>query len=105
MTKRLKMNLRAGDVTELGGTESLPHPGNFPLGSVESRAAARAIIAAGRFRSGDRGTFRCGCTFLVVQKQDAEGHEMKGLVQMIFPKDFSPENTTKEHVHDYEVVG
>jgi hypothetical protein len=105
MTKRFKMNLQTGDVTELGGTDSLPHPGNFPLGSIESRAAARAIIASGRFRSGDRGTFRCGCTFIVVGKQDAEGREMKGMVQIILPKDFSPENTTKQHMHDFEVLG
>ena len=104
MTKRFKMNLRTGDVAELGGTDSLPHPGNFPLGSIESRAAARAIVAAGRFRPGDRGTFRCGCTFVMVQKQNAEGHELKGFVQIIFPKDFGPESTAQEHVHDFEVV-
>lgn len=103
MAKRLRMNLRTGDVAELGGTESLPHPGSFPLGSIESRAAARAIVAAGRFRSGDRGTFRCGCIFVVVSKQDAEGNELKGMVQIIFPKEFA-ESALKEHVHDFEVV-
>ena len=105
MTKHLKMNLRTGDVTELGGTESLPHPGNFPLGSIESRAAARALIAAGRFRSGDHGTFRCGCTFSMIGKQDSEGRDLKGLMQIILPRDFSPENILKEHMHDFEVVG
>ncbi len=28
----------------------------------------------------------------------------KGLVQIIFPKDFGPESTVQEHVHDFEVV-
>jgi hypothetical protein len=104
MSKRFKMNLNTGDVAELGGTDSLPHPGSFPLGSIESRAAARAIIAAGRFRNGDRGTFRCGCSYTVLGKLDSEGRESKGAVQIVFPKDWSVERLTGEHVHNFEVV-
>ena len=104
MRKGFKMNLRTGDVAELGGTDSLPHPGNFPLGSIESRAAARAIIAAGRFRNGDRGSFRCGCSYTVLGKLDSEGRELKGMMQIIFPKDWSPESLLSEHVHNFEVV-
>lgn len=102
MAKRLKMSLRDGEVVELGDTDSLPHPANFPLGSIESRAAARAVVATGRLRPGDRGTFKCGCSYFVVSKTNAKGEETSGTVQMILPKDFS--NLMKEHVHDYEVV-
>ena len=55
MAKHLKMNLKTGEVVELSGTDSLPHPGNFPLGSPESRAAARAMARPGRVRVGDEG--------------------------------------------------
>lgn len=102
MAKRLKMNLKTGELVELGGTDSLPHPGNFPLGSVESRAAARAIVAAGRLRPGDKGSFKCGCTWLVARKIDSEGRELSSVVQIIFPKDFS--RVLEEHAHD-EVAG
>jgi hypothetical protein len=60
MAKRFKMNLRTGDLSELGSTDSLPHPGNFPLGSIESRTAARAMIRPDRLRAGDSGTEKDG---------------------------------------------
>jgi hypothetical protein len=35
-----------GDQRQLGATDSGPRPGRFPLGSVQSRAAARAMLEA-----------------------------------------------------------
>lgn len=84
MAKRFKMNLTTGDLLALGGTDSLPHPANFPLGSVESRAAARAMIQPDRMRAGDRGTEADGSWWFVVNNE-----ETGGLTQIVFPKDFS----------------
>ena len=106
MTKRRKMNLQDDDPAELAGTDLSAHPANFPLGSLQSRAAARALLAVGRFRGGDSGTFKCGCTFLVVAKTDERGHETGRNVQIIFPKSFAviPVGDDPEHVHDFEVT-
>ena len=82
--KRFKMNLTTGDLSALSGTDSLPHPGDFPLGSPESRAAARAMIQPDRMRAGDRGTEPDGSWWFVVNNE-----ETGGVTQIIFPKDFS----------------
>lgn len=100
MAKHFKMNLATGDFSPLGGTDSLPHPGNFPLGSVESRAAARVMIATGRLRAGDRGTFKCGCTFFVASKRGGQGTETGALVQIVL--DWG--TLIEGHVHDYSIV-
>lgn len=84
MAKRFKMNLTTGDLSPLGGTNPPPHPGNFPLGSIESRAAARAMIGPERMRAGDRGTEADGSWWFVVTNE-----ETGGLTQVVFPKDFS----------------
>jgi hypothetical protein len=80
VAKRFKMNLTTGDLSALGGTDSLPHPANFPLGSVESRAAARAMIQPDRMRAGDRGTEADGSWWFVVNNE-----ETGGVTQIIFP--------------------
>ena len=55
MAKRFKMNLTTRDLSALGGTDSL-HPASFPLGSIESRAAASDDPAGSnaRWRPGNR---------------------------------------------------
>jgi hypothetical protein len=52
---------------EMTATESEPHPGNFPLGSVESRAAARSMIRPGKLRAGDTGNTEEGHYYVVVR--------------------------------------
>ena len=80
MAKRFKMNLTTGDLLPLGGTDSLPHPANYPLGSVESRAAARAMIQPDRMRAGDRGTEPDGSWWSIVNNE-----ETGGVTQVVFP--------------------
>ena len=67
MAKRPKLNSRNEGRGELTATESEPHPGNYPLGSVESRAAARAMIRPGRLRDGDEGYTEKGLRYVVVR--------------------------------------
>lgn len=84
MAKLLKM---PHGTKALGGTDfadSAPHPGNFPLGSVESRAAARAMIGPDRMRAGDRGVEKDGSWWFVIHDEQTDR-----LVQIVFPKDFS----------------
>jgi hypothetical protein len=99
MSKRFRMNLTTGDLSTASGTDPLPHPGNFPVGSVESRAAARAMIRPDRPRAGDEGTFKCGCFFFMINK--AEGDQTGGLVQIIMPGDGRWDD---KHICDYEIV-
>jgi len=107
MAKRLNMNLQTGEVTDSAGTDFGVHPANFPLGSIESRAAARALIAAGRWRAGDTGTFKCGCCFMVTEAHNNKGRPSGRLVQFIFPKSWVdvPLTGEAEHGHDFEVTG
>ena len=84
MANRFKMNLTTTDLSPLGGTNPPPHPSSFPLGSLESRAAARAMIGPERMRAGDRGTEADGSWWFVVNNG-----ETGGLLQIVFPKDFS----------------
>jgi hypothetical protein len=39
----------------LGATDSCPRPGVFPIGSAQSRAAARSLLATRRAREGEQG--------------------------------------------------
>jgi hypothetical protein len=77
MAKVLKMNRGTRD---LGDTNPPPHPGSFPLGSVESRAAARAMIGPDRLRAGDRGTEPDGSWWFA-----ANNEETGGVLQIVFP--------------------
>jgi hypothetical protein len=86
MAKLLKMNRGTG---ELGGTDSLPHPGDFPLGSVESRAAARAMIRPDRPRAGDEGVTEDGRCYMWLTRVPDKPES--GLMQLIFP--WSPDGT------------
>jgi hypothetical protein len=70
----------------LGGTDSVSHPGSFPLGSLESRVAARAMIGPDRLRAGDTGVEKDGSSWVVIHDEDRDC-----LVQIVFPKDFSAE--------------
>jgi hypothetical protein len=80
VAKRFKMNLTTADLSALGGTDSQPHPANYPLGSVESRAAARAMIQPDRMRAGDLGTEADGSWWSVVNNE-----ETGGVTQIVFP--------------------
>jgi hypothetical protein len=101
MRKRFKMNLTTSDLLPVGGTDSLPHPGNFPVGSPESRAAARAMIRPDQLRAGDEGTLKCGCCFCVFNDVDSHGDPTGKVLKMIIPTRFSDGMT---HVHDHEIV-
>lgn len=68
MAKRRKLNETKKKFDELTATESLPNPGNFPVGSLQSRAAARTL--ARRERDGDQGVTEDGLSY-VVFKDDA----------------------------------
>jgi hypothetical protein len=63
MTKRNKLNEKKKKLNELTATESLPNPGNFPVGSLQSRAAARTL--ASREREGDQGMTEDGRSYVV----------------------------------------
>jgi hypothetical protein len=104
MAKRQKSNGPTTELSELAGTDLSAHPANFPLGSLQSRAAARALIVARPWRAGDCGTFKCGCTYWVVAKSDDNGRPTGRLIQMIFPKSFAdvPVPGQPDHVHDFE---
>lgn len=96
MPKRFRSNQEAGEPKDLPATGSAPHPGNFPLGSVESRAAARAMIRPGRLRAGDKGTFPCGCWYVVTTKPGG------GVLQIVFPASFG---SIDKHVHREQTIG
>lgn len=66
-------------------TVSGPHPADFPLGSIESRAAARAMMRPDRLRAGDKGTLDDGCTYIVVPDSSRGGK----LMQIVFPRSFT----------------
>ena len=68
MAKRNKLNKKKNKLDELTATESLPNPGNFPVGSLQSRAAARTL--ASRERDGDQGMTKDGLSYIVF-KDDA----------------------------------
>jgi hypothetical protein len=63
MAKRNKLKEKKKKLDELTATESLPNPGNFPVGSLQSRAAARTL--ASRERDGDQGTTEDGWPYIV----------------------------------------
>jgi hypothetical protein len=68
MAKRNKLNEKKKKLDELTATESLPNPGSFPVGSLQSRAAARTL--ASRERAGDQGVTEDGWPYIVF-KDDA----------------------------------
>jgi len=51
----------------LPATLSSLHPADFPVGSVESRAAARALLGPGQLRAGDQGDTEDGGSYIVVK--------------------------------------
>lgn len=100
MRKRFRMNLTTSDLSTVGGTDSIPHPANFPVGSVESRAAARAMIRPDHPRAGDEGTFKCGCFFFWANKEEKDA--TRGMLQIIMPGSGRLSDPT--HVCDHEIV-
>ena len=70
MTKRPELKGEGKTQRELPATDLLPHPGNFPLCSVESRAAARAMSRPGEVREGDKGRTEDG-SFWQITKDNA----------------------------------
>jgi hypothetical protein len=82
MTKRPGSNGKPKPLSDLPATDSRLHPGNFPIGSLESRAAARAFIRPGHLRAGDRGTD--ADSFWWVIRDEESGR----LIKIIFPRTF-----------------
>jgi hypothetical protein len=101
MRKRFRMSLPTSDLSTVGGTDSLLHPGNFPVGSLESRAAARTMVRPNQLRTGDEGMLKCGCMFFVVNIEDSKGNPTGKVRMVILPVTFSDAMT---HVCDYEIV-
>jgi hypothetical protein len=60
----------------LGATDSGPRPGRFPLGSAQSRAAARALLLA-RKATEEKELFR------VVYRADGSVAEIRGLAEQL----------------------
>lgn len=88
MTKWPESN---GKGTERGGlpaTVSSLHPADFPLGSVESRAAARAMIRPGELRAGDKGKTEDGGWYLVIRENPNDPEDRRLLV-ITFPPNLS----------------
>lgn len=67
MAKGRKLNEKKKKLGELTATESLPNPGNFPVGSLQSRAAARTL--ASRERDGDQGVTEDGWPYIVFRDE------------------------------------
>jgi len=65
-----------GSQGRLGATDSGPRPGGFPLGSAQSRAAARALLAA-REREED------GLRFVVRSVVDGKPVNLDGLAERL----------------------
>ena len=61
---------------QLGATESGPRPGRFPLGSAQSRAAARALLVARKADEAEQG-------FQVVYRSDGSVSEIRGLAEVV----------------------
>lgn len=90
--RSFKLNIVTGDLSELSGTDSpLPHPGgtSIPLVSPESQAATGAVSASRDVRAGDTGFTEDGKPYVVVPQRDRKGRKMRGLVMIVFPKDWS----------------
>lgn len=69
----------------LPATVSKLHPADFPIGSVESRAAARSMVRVGELRAGDRGEIE-GVYYIVVKTRwDKDG----GPIVVVLPRKLS----------------
>jgi len=64
----------------LPATLSSLHPADFPVGSVESRAAARALLGPGQLRAGDQGDTEDGGWYLVVKGKGDDPQDPRALV-------------------------
>ena len=64
----------------LPATLSLLHPGDFPVGSVESRAAARAMLGPGQLRAGDQGDTEDGGWYIVLKGKGDDPENPRALV-------------------------
>lgn len=64
----------------LSATASVVHPADFPVGSLESRAAARTLLR--KLRPGDQGATEDGGWYLCI---GPHGHDPRPIV-IVFPK-------------------
>jgi len=76
----------------LPATLSSLHPADFPVGSVESRAAARALLRPGQLRAGDEGDTEDGGWYIVVKGKGDDPQDPRALV-ITFPKSLSSEDS------------
>jgi len=68
----------------LPATLSSLHPADFPVGSVESRAAARALLGPGQLRAGDQGDTEDGGWYIVVKGKGDDPQDPRSLT-IIWP--------------------
>ena len=68
----------------LPATPSSLHPADFPVGSVESRAAARALLGPGQLRAGDQGDTEDGGWYMVVKGKGDDPQDPRHLA-IIWP--------------------
>jgi len=80
----------------LPATLSLLHPADFPVGSVESRAAARALLGPGELRAGDQGDTEDGGFYTVVKGKGDDPEDPRSLV-ITFPCCLSSLRPNGEH--------
>lgn len=59
-------------------TSSLPRPEDFPVGSVESRAAARLVVQQGGLRENDEGVTEEGHPYFVFK--DPKTHQLMKII-------------------------
>lgn len=71
MSKSPESNEQKKKNTGSPATNLLPQPANFPLGSRESRAAARAMVRPGELREGDQG--RTAGVWWTISKDEETG--------------------------------
>lgn len=85
MIKRPESNGKGSEAGDLPATVSSLHPADFPLGSVESRAAARAMIRPGELREGDKGKTEDGGWYVVIKKNPDDPGDRRLLVITLPP--------------------
>lgn len=88
MAKSRESNREENSQLRLPATVSTLHPADFPIGSAESRAAARALLRPGRLRAGDQGKTEEGGFYIIVKKNPSDPKDSR-LLKIIFPATLS----------------
>lgn len=85
MVKSRESKLTSSADARLAATVSTLHPADFPIGSAESRAAARAMLRPGQLRAGDKGVTEEGEPYLVVKKKPDDPRDPRLLI-IVLPR-------------------